>query len=55
MKEKRIYRDLYNSFKDDPDKALKELRHKAYVEGYGEFKRLNKRYFDHLTAQNETD
>ena len=50
-----IYRDLYNLFRHNPDKALEVLKHKAYVEGYGEFKHLNKRYFNHLTKQNEDE
>ena len=53
MENKTFYRDLYNSFKDDPDKALEQLKHKAFVEGYGEHHRLNKRWFEFMWKQNE--
>ena len=53
MENKTFYRDLYNSFKDDPDKALEQLKHKAFVEGYGEHHRLNKRWFEFMWKQNK--
>ena len=61
----KSYRDLYaylrkirtpemdKLMKQDQLDALDELRHKAYVEGYGEFKKLNKLYFKMLAKQNE--
>ena len=51
----RTYRDLYNLFKDNPTEGLEQLRRKAYSEGYGEFHRLNKRYFEYLWKRSEEE
>ena len=63
----KTYRELYSYLrrirtpemdklmKQDAIDALDELRRKAYAEGYGEYKKLNKVYFDMLAKQNEDE